>query len=189
MSNIDFFLQGLQPAAGVLGGLCAPASGLLLPLQTLPLMLLCLLLISFYRGSNQRLEFLGDSVLQLVVSSYLYKHFPLAMSIVDFFLQGLQPVAGVLGGLCAPAMSPPTSTNTSPNVAISFYRGSNQRLEFLGDSVLQLVVSSYLYKHFPDHHEGHLSVSLYHDFPVLVCLFGYRTRKSIDFFFFCFCFY
>eukprot|EP00057_Strongylocentrotus_purpuratus_P009657 XP_011664131.1 PREDICTED: ribonuclease 3 [Strongylocentrotus purpuratus] len=36
--------------------------------------------------------------------------------------------------------------------------GSNQRLEFLGDSVLQLVVSSYLYKHFPNHHEGHLSL-------------------------------
>ncbi|XP_041482093.1 ribonuclease 3-like [Lytechinus variegatus] len=37
-------------------------------------------------------------------------------------------------------------------------QGSNQRLEFLGDSVLQLVVSSYLYKHFPYHHEGHLSL-------------------------------
>ncbi|KAL4715684.1 hypothetical protein ACJJTC_006263 [Scirpophaga incertulas] len=36
--------------------------------------------------------------------------------------------------------------------------GSNQRLEFLGDTVLQLVVSDKLYKHFPDHHEGHLSL-------------------------------
>ena len=36
--------------------------------------------------------------------------------------------------------------------------GSNQRLEFLGDTVLQLVTSDYLYKHFPDHHEGHLSL-------------------------------
>ncbi|KAH9642236.1 hypothetical protein HF086_005566 [Spodoptera exigua] len=35
--------------------------------------------------------------------------------------------------------------------------GSNQRLEFLGDTVLQLVVSDRLYRHFPDHHEGHLS--------------------------------
>ena len=33
-------------------------------------------------------------------------------------------------------------------------------MEFLGDTVLQLVVSEFLYKHFPDHHEGHLSVSL-----------------------------
>ncbi|XP_072938509.1 ribonuclease 3 [Epargyreus clarus] len=36
--------------------------------------------------------------------------------------------------------------------------GSNQRLEFLGDTVLQLVVSDRLYRHFPDHHEGHLSL-------------------------------
>ncbi|CAB0038163.1 unnamed protein product [Trichogramma brassicae] len=35
--------------------------------------------------------------------------------------------------------------------------GSNQRMEFLGDTVLQLIVSEYLYKHFPEHHEGHLS--------------------------------
>lgn len=38
--------------------------------------------------------------------------------------------------------------------------GSNQRLEFLGDTVLQLVSSEYLYRYFPEHHEGHLSVSL-----------------------------
>lgn len=37
--------------------------------------------------------------------------------------------------------------------------GSNQRLEFLGDTVLQLIVSEYLYKFFPEHHEGHLSVN------------------------------
>ncbi|ROT62179.1 drosha [Penaeus vannamei] len=36
--------------------------------------------------------------------------------------------------------------------------GSNQRLEFLGDTVLQLVASEYLYKYFPEHHEGHLSL-------------------------------
>lgn len=38
--------------------------------------------------------------------------------------------------------------------------GSNQRLEFLGDTVLQLIASDYLYKYFPEHHEGHLSVSI-----------------------------
>lgn len=38
--------------------------------------------------------------------------------------------------------------------------GSNQRLEFLGDTVLQLIASDYLYKFFPEHHEGHLSVRL-----------------------------
>lgn len=37
-------------------------------------------------------------------------------------------------------------------------RGHNQRLEFLGDTVLQLIASEYLYHHFPEHHEGHLSV-------------------------------
>lgn len=40
-----------------------------------------------------------------------------------------------------------------------YFRGSNQRLEFLGDTVLQLIASEYLYKYFPEHHEGHLSVS------------------------------
>lgn len=38
--------------------------------------------------------------------------------------------------------------------------GSNQRLEFLGDTVLQLIASEYLYKYFPEHHEGHLSVCI-----------------------------
>lgn len=36
--------------------------------------------------------------------------------------------------------------------------GSNQRLEFLGDTVLQLICSEFLYRHFPEHHEGHLSL-------------------------------
>ncbi|CAF3412899.1 unnamed protein product [Rotaria sp. Silwood1] len=34
----------------------------------------------------------------------------------------------------------------------------NERLEFLGDTVLNFVVSDYLYRHFPEHHEGHLSL-------------------------------
>lgn len=34
---------------------------------------------------------------------------------------------------------------------------SNERLEFLGDAVLELVVTDYLYRSFPDHGEGHLS--------------------------------
>lgn len=36
--------------------------------------------------------------------------------------------------------------------------GDNQRLEFFGDTVLNFVVSNYLYRHFPNHHEGHLSL-------------------------------
>lgn len=35
--------------------------------------------------------------------------------------------------------------------------GHNERLEFLGDSVLGLIVSGYLYRHLPEESEGHLS--------------------------------
>lgn len=33
-------------------------------------------------------------------------------------------------------------------------------MEFLGDSIMQLVATEYLFIHFPDHHEGHLTVRL-----------------------------
>ncbi len=33
----------------------------------------------------------------------------------------------------------------------------NERLEFLGDAVIELVVTDYLYTHYPDHHEGDLT--------------------------------
>lgn len=35
---------------------------------------------------------------------------------------------------------------------------SNERLEFLGDAVLELVVSDWLYRHYPDQNEGGLSL-------------------------------
>ncbi len=35
--------------------------------------------------------------------------------------------------------------------------GSNERLEFLGDSVLELVVNHFLYDEYPDHQEGELT--------------------------------
>ena len=38
-------------------------------------------------------------------------------------------------------------------------RGNYQRMEFLGDAILQLVTSDHVYKSFPAHHEGHLTVS------------------------------
>ena len=50
--------------------------------------------------------------------------------------------------------------------------GSNQRMEFLGDTVLQLVTSDYLYKHFPEHHEGHLSL-LRHVFFFIIDIYYY----------------
>ena len=34
---------------------------------------------------------------------------------------------------------------------------SNERLEFLGDAVLELIVSDYLYQHYPDKPEGELT--------------------------------
>ena len=36
-------------------------------------------------------------------------------------------------------------------------RGSNERLEFLGDAVIGLAVTSYLYKHYPNADEGRLT--------------------------------
>src|SRR5579859_2561331 len=36
-------------------------------------------------------------------------------------------------------------------------RGSNERLEFLGDAVLELVVTDYLFKNLPDKEEGYLT--------------------------------
>ncbi|XP_067943172.1 ribonuclease 3-like [Watersipora subatra] len=39
-----------------------------------------------------------------------------------------------------------------------FAQGSNQTLEFLGDSVLQLIVTHYLFNNYPNHHEGHLTL-------------------------------
>lgn len=50
---------------------------------------------------------------------------------------------------------------TRRNVGFNFLTfGHNQRMEFLGDTVLQIVTSTYLFRHFPEHHEGHLSVSV-----------------------------
>ena len=43
--------------------------------------------------------------------------------------------------------------NENPNLGL----GSNERLEYLGDSVVGLVVSDYLYNHFPDATEGGLT--------------------------------
>src|SRR5439155_7849868 len=37
------------------------------------------------------------------------------------------------------------------------YHEDNQRLEFLGDAVLQLVITEYLYAHFPKDQEGRLT--------------------------------
>lgn len=45
-------------------------------------------------------------------------------------------------------------------------------MEHLGDTVLQLVTSVYLYKHFPHHQEGHLSL-------LRTCLVSNKTQAVI----------
>ena len=47
-----------------------------------------------------------------------------------------------------------------------YCRGDYNRLEFLGDAILKYVVSDYLFKKFPQHQEGHLTVRIY--FPVTI---------------------
>ena len=39
-----------------------------------------------------------------------------------------------------------------------FFRGNYERMEFLGDAILKYTSSDYLYKHFPTHQEGHLTL-------------------------------
>ena len=56
-------------------------------------------------------------------------------------------------------------------------RGHNQRMEFLGDSIMQLVATEYLFIHFPDHHEGHLTVKSHISFSLLSA--HTRTRAPV----------
>ena len=44
-----------------------------------------------------------------------------------------------------------------PNENPSWRLGHNERLEFLGDAVLELVVSEYLFEEFPNESEGYLT--------------------------------
>ena len=37
-------------------------------------------------------------------------------------------------------------------------KGNNQRLEFLGDSICNFLSAEFLFRHFPLHHEGHLTL-------------------------------
>lgn len=56
-------------------------------------------------------------------------------------------------GLCEAALTHKSWLNESPDAQ----RSDNERLEFLGDAVLALVVSDLLMKFFPEHPEGELS--------------------------------
>lgn len=43
------------------------------------------------------------------------------------------------------------------NENITLYLRDNERLEFLGDSVLSIIISTYIFDHFPDYPEGELA--------------------------------
>ena len=45
-------------------------------------------------------------------------------------------------------------------VLFCFFSGDYNRMEFFGDAILKYVCSDYLYKTFPDHQEGPLTVSI-----------------------------
>ena len=48
-------------------------------------------------------------------------------------------------------------THSSYANEVRAYYGSNERLEFLGDSILSIIVSEYIYKQFPKMPEGELT--------------------------------
>ncbi|CEF63257.1 Drosha [Strongyloides ratti] len=50
--------------------------------------------------------------------------------------------------------------------------GDNERLEFLGDAVLQLVITEYLYQNFPDRDEGYMS-------QLRTCLVSNKTQACV----------
>lgn len=56
-------------------------------------------------------------------------------------------------GLLDNALTHRSFVNENPGLA----RGDNERLEFLGDAVLELTISDMLMRRFPDHSEGQLS--------------------------------
>lgn len=51
-------------------------------------------------------------------------------------------------------------------------------MEFLGDSIMQLVATEYLFIHFPDHHEGHLTVRLPSIIFSIRARVGWRLKRS-----------
>ncbi len=76
---------------------------------------------------------------------------------IDFsYLEKLENNLGIKfsnHNLLAQALVHRSYLNENP----SFHLGHNERLEFLGDAVLELVVSDYLYKNYPDKPEGMLT--------------------------------
>lgn len=60
-------------------------------------------------------------------------------------------------GLLERALTHSSSANEAAQVASDTYWGDNERLEFLGDSILGFCVSEWLFARFPEYSEGRLS--------------------------------
>ena len=89
---------------------------------------------------NERLEFLGDSILSYVIANALYHRFPR----VDEGDMSRMRATLVRG-------------NTLAELAREFELGECLRLEFLGDSILSYVIANALYHRFPRVDEGDMS--------------------------------
>jgi ribonuclease-3 len=72
------------------------------------------------------------------ISNYIFKHFGFRTKNVHFYEQALRHSSSVQKG-------------ANPE------EGSNERLEFLGDAVLDIIVADYLYRAFPSLSEGELT--------------------------------
>ncbi|RXN32809.1 ribonuclease 3 [Labeo rohita] len=154
---------------------------------------------------NERLEFLGDAVVEFLTSVHLYYLFPnleegglatyrtaivqnqhlamLAKELRDVWLnypphplQVQEPLTDRQLIESSPVLQKLTNFEDAIGVLFTHVRllaraftlrtvgfnhltlGHNQRMEFLGDSIMQLVATEYLFIHFPDHHEGHLTL-------------------------------
>lgn len=84
--------------------------------------------------TNRRLEKTANPR----ISDYIFKHFGFRTKNIHLYEQALRHSSAVPKGAVPEA-------------------GSNERLEFLGDAVLDIIVADYLYKTFPKRSEGELT--------------------------------
>ena len=69
-------------------------------------------------GSNERLEFLGDSVLSIIVSDYIYKNFPNLPFLITIFLPQSSQTTSV---------SSSGTFKCSPSISFSAFESSNEK--------------------------------------------------------------
>lgn len=63
-----------------------------------------------------------------------------------------------------------THPSLGADMGVLFY-GNNQRLEFLGDAIVELVVTKYLFSSFPEHQEGQLTVCIIESCNIIYLFF------------------